>query len=149
MSVTSWLVTFFLITRTICNTAHTKNRKSTSLYSKLLEAKKGMKSSWKAGFSYFLNIQLQLIISWIPLCSWRCFDTVFQRPYRYFSIALKVVFSSSDRYKIFTSNWLWIEIYENVVLSKIDITMTTMNKKIETDKSRILCDLDQLLKIQH
>ena len=48
----------------------------------------------------------------------RCFDTVFQRPYRYFSIALKVFFSLSDRYKIFTSNWLWIEICENVVLSK-------------------------------
>ena len=60
----------------------------------------------------------------------RCFDTAFfQRPYRYFSIALKVVFSLSDRYKIFTSNWLWIEICENVVLSKIDITMTTINKK--------------------
>ena len=59
----------------------------------------------------------------------RCFDTVFQRPYRYFSIALKEVFSLSDRYKIFTSNWLWIAICENVVLSKIDITMTTINKK--------------------
>ena len=33
----------------------------------------------------------------------RCFDTVFQRPYRYFSIALKVFFSLSDRYKLFTS----------------------------------------------
>ena len=60
----------------------------------------------------------------------RCFDTVFQRPYRYFSIALKVFFSLSDRYKIFTSNWLWIEICENVVLSKVDITMTTINKKL-------------------
>ena len=60
----------------------------------------------------------------------RCFDTVSQRPYRYFSIALKVVFTLSDRYKIFTSNWLWIEICENVVLSKIDITMTTVNKKL-------------------
>ena len=45
-------------------------------------------------------------------------------------IALKVVFSFSDRYKIFTSNWLWIEICENVVLSKIDITMTTINKQL-------------------
>ena len=36
-----------------------------------------------------------------------------------------------------------------VVLSKIDITMTTTNKKNGIDKSRILCDLDQLLKIQH
>ena len=59
----------------------------------------------------------------------RCFDTVFQRPYRYSSIPLKVFFSLSDRYKIFTSNWLLIEICENVVLSKIDITMTTINKK--------------------
>ena len=58
-------------------------------------------------------------------------------------------FSWSDPYKIFTSNWLWIEICENVVFCKIDITMTTINKKIEIDKSRILCDLDQLLKIQH
>ena len=59
----------------------------------------------------------------------RCFDTVFQRPYRYFSIAFKVVFSLSDRYEIFTSNWLWIEICENIVLSKIDINMITINKK--------------------
>ena len=44
----------------------------------------------------------------------RCFDTVFQTPYRYFSIALKVIFSLSDRCKIFTSNWLWIEICQNV-----------------------------------
>ena len=62
---------------------------------------------------------------------------------------LKVVFSLSDRYKIFTSNWLWIEICENVVLSKIDITMTIINKNFEIDKSRIFCDLDLLLKIQH
>ena len=60
----------------------------------------------------------------------RCFDTVFQRPYGYFSIVLKVVFPLSDRYKIVTSNWLWIEICENVVLSQIDITMTTIIKKL-------------------
>ena len=54
----------------------------------------------------------------------RCFDTVFQRPYRYFSIALKVFYSLSDR------NKLWIAICENVVLSKIDITMTTTNKNL-------------------
>ena len=58
-----------------------------------------------------------------------------------------MVFSLSDRYNIFTSNWLWIEIYENVAVSKIDITMTTKN--CEIDKKGILCDLDQLLKIQH
>ena len=50
-------------------------------------------------------------------------------------------FSLYDGYKIFTSNWLWIEICENVVLGEIDITMTTINKKIEIDKSRILYDL--------
>ena len=43
----------------------------------------------------------------------------------------------SDHYKIFTSNWLWIEICENAVLSKIDITMTTINKKnFEIDSLR-------------
>ena len=47
-----------------------------------------------------------------------------------FSIALKVFFSLFDRYNVFTSNWLWIEICENVVLSKINITMTTINKKL-------------------
>ena len=47
-----------------------------------------------------------------------------------FSIALKVFFPLSERYKIFTSNWLWIEICENVVLSKINITMTTINEKV-------------------
>ena len=65
----------------------------------------------------------------IQMIQLRCFDTVFQRPNRYFSKALKVVFSLSYRYIIFTSNWLWIEICENVVLSKIDITMTTTKKK--------------------
>ena len=62
----------------------------------------------------------------------RCFDTVFQRPYRDFSIAL-IVFSLSDRYLIFTSNWLWIENCENVVLSKIDITITTITKNFEIE----------------
>ena len=80
----------------------------------------------------------------------RCFVTVFQRQYRYFSVALNIVFSLTDRYQIFTNNWLWIEICENIVLSKIDhFTMTTMKKNFEIDKSLISCDLDQLLKIQH
>ena len=63
----------------------------------------------------------------VPL---RCFDTVFQRPYRYFSVALKVFFSLSDRYETFTSTWQWIEICGNVVLSKIDITMTRSNRSL-------------------
>ena len=32
-----------------------------------------------------------------------CFGTVFRRPHRYFSIALKLILSLSDLYKIFTS----------------------------------------------
>ena len=46
----------------------------------------------------------------------RYFDTVFQRPCSYFSNTLKVIFSFSNRYKIFTSDWLWIEVCQNVVL---------------------------------
>ena len=75
---------------------------------------------------FYRYIKFKTVVNFVL----RCLDTVFQGPYRYFSIALKVVFSLSDRYKIFTSNWLWIEICENVVLSKIDITMTTINKKL-------------------
>ena len=59
----------------------------------------------------------------------RCFDTVFRRPNRSFSVALKVILSLSDRYEIFTSDWLWIEDCQNAVLSKIDITMTIINEK--------------------
>ena len=40
------------------------------------------------------------------LLSLRCFDIFCQRPYLYFSIALKVILSLSDRYKIFTNDWL-------------------------------------------
>ena len=64
-------------------------------------------------------------------------------------MALKVTLSLSDRYKIFTNGWLQIEIYQNVGFSKIDVTMTTIKRNFETDKSRILHNLDQLLKIQH
>ena len=46
----------------------------------------------------------------------RCFDTVLQRPCSYFSNTLKVIFSFSNRYKIFTSDWLWIEVCQNAVL---------------------------------
>ena len=73
----------------------------------------------------------------------------FRRPYRHFSISLKGILSVSDRYKIFASDCLWIEVSQNVVLSKIDITMATINKKLEINKNRILRSLDLLLKIQH
>ena len=68
-----------------------------------------------------------------------------------FSIILKVFFSLSDRYKIFTSNWSWIEICENVVLSRIDSTMTTINKQINKHngkwKRRILRNLDPFVNL--
>ena len=67
----------------------------------------------------------------------------------FFNRLKSVFFSLSDRYKIFTSNWLWIEICENVVLSKINITMTTINKKtLKVIKAEFcVTDLDLLLKI--
>ena len=40
-----------------------------------------------------------------------------------------VILSLSDVHKIFTSDKLWIEVCQNAVFSKIDITMTTINKK--------------------
>ena len=104
----------------------------------------GLKSQKTITGVQLLVLGLTVTSSWFAsgqlgfLTLLRCFDTVFQRPYRCFSIALKVFFSSSDRYEIFTSNWLWFEICVNVVLSKIDI--------------RYYCDdnkKDQLLKIQH
>ena len=67
-------------------------------------------------FSYFIDL--------------RCFDIVFQRPYRYFSIAWKVISSLSDRYQIITNDWLYVEICHNIGFSKIDMTVTTINKKL-------------------
>ena len=61
----------------------------------------------------------------------RCFDTVFRRPYRCFSIALKVILSLFDCYKLFTSDCLRNEVCQNAVFSKINIIMTTMNKKLQ------------------
>ena len=63
------------------------------------------------------------VVEGVSIQFFRGHTDIFQSPKKFF-------FSLSDRYKIFTSNWLWIEICENVVLSKIDITMTTINKKV-------------------
>ena len=60
----------------------------------------------------------------------RCFDTVFRKPYRCFSIVLKVILSLSDRYKLFINDWPWTEVCQNVVFSKMDITLPTINKKL-------------------
>ena len=48
------------------------------------------------------------------------------------SIALKVILSPSDRYEISTSDWLWIDVCQNAILSKINTTMTTIKSiKVE------------------
>ena len=58
-------------------------------------------------------------------------DADFLRPYRYFSIAFKVILSLSGRHKIFITNKTWIvKVCQNVALGKIDITMTTINKNL-------------------
>ena len=60
----------------------------------------------------------------------RCFNTVFWRPY-----PSDIFQSLCDCYKIFTSDFILIEICQNALLGKIDITMTTINEKL--DKSQI------------
>ena len=47
-----------------------------------------------------------------------------------------------DRYKIFTSDWLWIEVFQNAVLSIIDITLqitSVRSKKIPYVRIQIKC----------
>ena len=113
---------------------------------------KRQRSIYTARSSFPLTCHLLIIIlltsAPIPHNIWditlRCFDTVFQRPYRYLSNALKATLSLCDRYRIFTSNWLWIENCENRYYED-----DNRQKNFENDKSRIMCDLDQLLKIQH
>ena len=47
-------------------------------------------------------------------------------------------------YKLFTSDWLWNKVCQNAVFSEIDITMTTINKKLQNrqnpnnDRKRLL-----------
>ena len=59
-------------------------------------------------FELFLSVQQRIL----------CLETVFRRPCQYFWIALKVILSLSHRYKIFTSDWLWIDVCHNAVLVK-------------------------------
>ena len=60
----------------------------------------------------------------------RCFDTVFRRPYPCFSIALRVILSLSDRYKIPPVIDYELKFVKMQFLRKIDIIMTTINKKL-------------------
>ena len=58
-------------------------------------------------------------------------DTVFLRPHQYFLIAFKVILSLSGCHKIFRTNKIWIvKVCQNVVLGKINITMTMINKNL-------------------
>ena len=80
----------------------------------------------------------------------RYFDAVFGRPFRCFSITLTAILSLSDRYKMFTSDWLWIEVCRNVVLIRNRYHYdNNKQKNFEIDKIRILRYLDLLLKIRH
>ena len=61
----------------------------------------------------------------------RCFYTVFQRPYRYFSIALKVFFPCPIAIKCSPAVIAYgLKFVKTYFLSKIYITVTTINNKI-------------------
>ena len=68
----------------------------------------------------------------------RCFDKVFRRPCPYFSNTLKVIFCLSDRYKIFTSDWLWIEVCQNACSFK-GLLPTLMHCEPRTQNPRTSC----------
>ena len=48
----------------------------------------------------------------------------------FYNWVVKLSLFLSDRHKIFTSDWLWNEVCQSTVFSKIDITMTTVNIKL-------------------
>ena len=89
--------------------------------------KKELEMKILIGLGFKVGFIPHFLFSRFPI---KVFRYSFSDAYRYFSIALKVFFSLSDRYKIFSNNGLWSEICENVVLSNIDITMTAINKKL-------------------
>ena len=64
-----------------------------------------------------------MLIKVFPYSFSEALATVFNR-------SIKVILSLSDHYKIFSTDWSWIEVSQNVVLSKIDTTMTAINKKL-------------------
>ena len=126
------------------NVFHRKNLSCFSMYVKLAKKSCSVFSTNPLKTSrFFLKVFLKkfLVLSYLEkydlffllhiyTLRWvRYFDTVFRRPCRCFSIVLKVILSLSDRYKLFTSDWLWIEVCQNTVVSKIDCAMTTINKK--------------------
>ena len=98
---------------------------------------------WQQNIDIRVVCFVLLFLCWIHClccddCAVRCSYTVFQRPCRCCSISLKVILSLSDGYKIFTSDWLCIEVCQKTAFSKIDITMTTINKKLRSSKIWLL-----------
>ena len=59
-----------------------------------------------------------------------CFDIVFQRPYRYFSMALKSFYPCLVAIKFSPMIDYRLKFFQNVGFSKIDVTMTTINKNL-------------------
>ena len=59
----------------------------------------------------------------------RCFDTVFRRPYPCFSIALRVILSLSDRYKIPPVIDYELKFVKMQFLRKIDIIYDNNKQK--------------------
>ena len=74
------------------------------------------------------SIGLALLLKKVKFPFLLCFSEAM--PIFFNRLKSPVFFSLSYRYEIFASNWLWIEICENLVLSKIKITMTIINKKL-------------------
>ena len=63
-------------------------------------------------------------------CCLKVFRYSFSGTIPMFFNRLKSDLSLSNRYKRFTSDSLGIEFCQNAVLNKIDITMTTINRKL-------------------
>ena len=125
-------ITMFIAKSVFSRSFHAQEKK------KILVTRSLFRLYWLSPQTYFIRIATAYFI-FAPIAlhlrkpnaniSSRYFDTVFHRPHQYFLIVLKVFFFLLRSLQNFTSNWRWIEICENVVLSKMDITMTTINKQ--------------------
>ena len=85
----------------------------------------------------------------------RRFDTVFQRPYRYFSIALKVFFSLSNRYKISHYHYHYYNYYHHHHQSpdngsellaseeESEESDTVLDKEGNSENDLVIADLEQ------
>ena len=69
-----------------------------------MQKKKLLKALKISEILYLLGFQLSAFPNFFSSGLLRCFDTVFRRSYRCFSIAFKMMSSLSDRHKILTSD---------------------------------------------